>query len=457
MNTPSHVNAISMKNDVIPIVRLAIPLIITGLVQSSLGFCETAFLAHLGEHAMAAGALVSWLFATLIVVIFGTFSSINVLVSHKHGAKDVIGISKVLRDGLIFAMLLAVPMMILFWNMSPILLLLGQSPKLVALAQSYLHGLAWGLLPKFIMIVLYEFIIGLGHARIIMIITMISVPLYLFLSYSLIFGQFGFPDIGIAGAGWGITIADWIISPALCIFILVSKEYRIYLSQVFNLENTSYIREIIQLGAPMGMMYCIEVGFFFAIALLMGLINIQSLAANQVTMQYLATLMGVIFCIAQAITVRMGHELGAKHIGAAVRASAIGIKMAAAFMFIIALMYWFMPDVLISVDFHINNPNNAETVQLARKFLFVAAFFQILEAIRIAMFGSLRGFKETKFALLTSIISFWCIALPIGYFLAIYLQFGGVGFWYGMIFGVICSVIMLILRLRWKIKTYIMS
>ncbi len=443
--------SLTIKNDFKPLLKLAIPLILTGILQSSLNFIENIFLAHLGEHALAAGALVGWLFATLIVVLFGTFSSVNILIAHKVGAKDILGISQVLRDGFLLAILLVVPTFILFWNMAPIFLLFGQKSELVELAKLYLHGLAWGLLPKFILIVLFEFIIGLGHTRVTMICVMLSLPLYIFFSYVLIFGKFGFPQLAIAGAGWGMTAGDWLTSFALCLYVFFSKHYRSYILAAFNFNKPFHLWELMHLGLPMGFMYCIEVGFFFAMTLMMGLIGVQYLAANQITMQYLGPLMGIIFCIAQAITVRMGHEIGANQIAAAERASYAGVLLAGIFMLIVAFFYWLVPEKLIAVDFNLSDPNYAATINIAKQFLFIAAFFQNFEAIRIALFGALRGLKDTRFTLFVSIISFWCIALPVGYVLSTWLKIGGNGFWVGMVIGVLFSVVVLYRRFRWKI------
>lgn len=124
-----------LKNDFLPLLRLALPLVITGIIQSSLFFFETIFLSRLGETVMAAGALVGWLFATLIVILFGTFSAVNILIAHKYGAKDQASIVLVLRDGLLLAILLTIPTFILFWNISPILSHFGQSAQLVELAR----------------------------------------------------------------------------------------------------------------------------------------------------------------------------------------------------------------------------------------------------------------------------------------------------------------------------------
>lgn len=448
-------NSNIIKNDLMPLLLLAIPMVITGIVQSFLYFFENIFLSRLGEHVLAAGALVNWLFSALVVVVFGIFGAVNILISHKYGAKDNAGITLVLRDGLLLAILFTIPTFILFRNISSIFLLFGQSKELVALAKLYLDALSWSLFPMFIHIVLFEFLVGIGHSRTIMLVTILTTPIYIIFSFVLVFGKLGFPALGIAGAGWGVTLADWIVSFTLGVLLMCSKEYKPYVSAIFTLKKPSYLLEIIHLGLPIGAMYSIEVSFFLAATLLMGTIGVQALAANQVTMQYLGLLMAIIFSIAQAVTVRMGHQLGAKEFNAVKRTAMMGVCISTFFMSFIAVIYWTIPQLLISVDFDLKNPSYAQTIQFAMDFFFIAAFFQIFECIRITLFGALRALKDTHFTLITSILSFWVIALPLGYCLAIYLHLGGNGIWYGMVIGAAFSVLLLHWRFKQRMHRYV--
>src|SRR5579863_9600978 len=98
-------NDISIKKDLLPLLKIALPLTLTGLVQSGIFFFETLFFAHVNEITLAAGALVSWLFGTLAVIVFGALSSINILVALKYGENDHSSIALIARDGLILAMI----------------------------------------------------------------------------------------------------------------------------------------------------------------------------------------------------------------------------------------------------------------------------------------------------------------------------------------------------------------
>ncbi len=444
-----------IKDDLFPLLKLAIPMVITGLIQSSLYFFETVFLSQLGNDALAAGALVGWLFAALIVILFGTFGAVNILIAHKFGAKDKEAIAMVLRDGLLLAILLTIPTFLLFRNIASIFLLFGQSNELVALAKIYLNALSWGLFPKFIQIVLFEFLLGLGHSRTTMLVTIFTTPFYIAFSYILIFGKFGLPALGIAGAGWGMTAGDWVITCMLCLFIVTSKAYKPFIAAIFSFKKPSYIMEIVHLGLPIGVMYSLEVGFFLAASLIMGALGVAELAACQVAMQYLGLLMGVIFSIAQAVTVRMGHQLGAREFNRVKRTALTGVWISGLFMGMVAIFYWTQPQLLIAVDFNLKNPELFQTIQLATHFFFISGFFHIFESIRIALFGALRALKDTRFTLIASLISYWGIALPLGYSLANYSFMRGNGVWWAMVVGAAFSVVLLSLRFKQKMHQYI--
>lgn len=260
--------------------------------------------------------------------------------------------------------------------------------------------------------------------------------------------------LGIAGAGWGLTISNWITVLFIGGYTLTNRNYKRYFRYLLKPTKNSYLIELLHIGAPMGLMYCVEVAFFFALTLIMGSFGSLVMAANQIALQYLGTLMAVIFSTAQAITVRMGHLLGEGNKVSAEQSAYVGIFISMLFMLFVAICYWCFPIQLISIDFDVNNPGNLEIVRFAKQFLTVSAIFQIFEAIRISLFGTLRALKDTRFTLFISILSVWGVALPIGYFIATPLGFGEIGFWWGMVVGASFSVLLLLWRFKFKIKCY---
>lgn len=445
------INKIFLREDVKPLFKLALPLIVTGVMESSIGFFSTIFLSQLGPKDLAAGALVAWFFATLMVVLWGTLTAVSVTVAQKYGEKNHLAISLILRDAIILACLLVPPTFLLIWNIAPIFLLFGQSESLIGPAQSYLHGLAWGILPDFIWLVFLQLLIGLGHTRTSMTCMLLWIPIAIACNYILIFGKFGAPALGIAGIGWGMTLSYWLTTGWLILYLLIHPVYKKYLRDACALQQPSYLKEILLIGVPMGAMYCLEVGFFFALTLMMGVFGEAELAGNQIALQYLGIVMAVVFSLAQAVTVRMGHKIGAKDIDGAERTSHAGIFLALIFMMIALVFYCGFPTLLIAIDLNVHDPVNAEIIVYAKQFLMVCALFQLFEAARISLFGSLRALKDTNFTLITSVISFWLIALPLGYVMS-HKALGPQGLWWGMFVGAICSSTLLFWRVKYKLR-----
>ena len=436
------------------LLRLIIPLVLTGFIESSVGFLSTLFLAHLGTKELAAGAIVQWIFFTLIVVLWGTLSSISVLISQKHGAQDEKGVVQTLYDGLVLSVIMVIPAYLLLKNLAPVLISIGQDSAMVAYANDYLRGLTWALLPDFIGLVLLQFLIGLGHTRTNMAFSLLWVPLNIFCNYALIFGKFGFPQLGMAGIGWGTALAYWISTLLLMLYLALKKNYRSYCKALLLLRETRFLSELCQIGLPMGAMYCIEIAFFLVLTLMMGRMGSDQLAANQIALQFMGQTSVMTFAVAQAVTVRMGHTLGANHPHEAERAAYIGVCFALGFMFIVALCYWCIPEKLIAYDLDLRLAENTPIVGYAVKLMMYCGIFEMLEAVRFVLFGALRGLKDTRYTLVVSIISFWLVALPAGYLLGVKLNYGADGLWLGTLLGAVVGITMLALRFRIKMRQH---
>lgn len=433
---------------------LSIPLIMSGVIETSVGFFSNIFLAHLGSASLAAGALVNWVFITLMVIIWGTLSAITTLVARYFGAKNNEQIGCIFYAALLLATTLMLPAMFLLWNLAPIFLFFGQSSKIVSLAKPYLHGLTWAIIPDFIITVLLQFVAGLGRTRVNLAFSLSFVPTSIFFNYSLMFGKFGLPQLGIAGIGWGAAISFWIITIGFSLYFFLHSNYRRYLQFPTLQKLASALYEILQVGIPLGLTYSVEIGFFLLMSILMGRINTDTLSANQIALQFFWIFSIVTFALAQGITIRVGHSVGRHDKKAVHYATYIGVFCTSIFMLIVALIYWIFPEKLIAIDFNVHDAKNTVIVHLAKQFLALAALVQLVEAPRFALFGALRGLKDTQFTLFSSILVFWLIALPLGY-IAVPYGFAGYGVWWATIIGEIIGVFLLIWRYQHKVEEYL--
>lgn len=445
------------KSQLMIMLTLAIPLIVTGFIESSVGFTSTYFLAQLGKQQLAAGGLVSWCYSTLLITIWGIVMSISVLVSHHDGAKQPREVAIVLRDGLLLSLLMVLPITLLLRHLSIVLIWAGQSPQLIHMAVPYMQALSWSILPDFLSLTLLQFIVGLGHTRTNLVFSLVWVPVNILCNYMLAFGKYGAPHLGITGLGWGTTISFWVVTIVLLLYFYMQKRYRQYTWVFAYFGKVKYILELIRVGFPIGLMWLVEVAFFFFLTLIMGAKGLIVLDANQIVMQYVAFFVSSSFAVSQAITVRMGNQIGAKNYSNANQAIYTGILIAVALSIIPIILYFFTPEWLLSLDFNPRSSNVSAIYNTAIGIFAVAALFQGVESVRISLFGALRALKDTRFTLWTSFLAFWCVAIPMGYVFSELLHLHAIGFWWAMVLGAIINAGLLLQRYRVKFFAYMQS
>lgn len=449
---PTQFSRSSLSSEIRTILALSLPIIANGLLESSYGFINTFLVAHLGVKALAAAALVSMLFVTLMVIFWGTISGVSILIAHYHGAEDKPAIRGVLRDSIYLSLIIAIPIMILLWFAPDIFKWTGQSDFVVMESKRYLHALVWAVpfdLPGFALMQLFQ---GISKPRINFLFTLTYIPFLVLMNYIFMFGKLGFPEMGLAGIGCGTTIAFAIFLAAMSAFIYYTPYYCDY-ANLKTASKKSYVGEILKIGLPLGAMYSIEIGYFLVLAIFFGKISQTMLSAHQLTIQYFWIAMTMIFSINQAFSIRIGWRLGRKEpqwiLPIALMAEAVTIIYA----ILVGLLYWFFPTALLNVDFiHAPQPS-ADLIAAASMLFFYVAIFQLFDGARLTLFSILRGMKDTHFTLITSLISFWGIALPLGYYLAfIRNQNYPQGLWIGLIVSAGVSIILLSFRLRTQIK-----
>lgn len=426
--------------------KIALPIIMAQMIWAIGPFINTFLSAKLGHPQLAAQALVSMMFFTLGSFGWGTLAAVGILTAHHYGAKEHDNITQIVQQGFILALLLSIPACFLMWQGPAILSLLGQDPKLVQMSVPYFHALAWTMPAVYFGAVPAEFIIGTGRTRVLLWLSAAEIPINIFLKYSFMFGKFGFPKLGLSGLGWGITTICWMFSIIYLAYIVLQPEYRRYQFLRWQKQQWHHLREIFSVGWPIALTFIVEVAFFAVLTMLVGRIGADELAANQIAMQFLGFFSALLFAIGQATTSRAGQALGAKNASEASLASISGIQLSWYFVLFIALLFWFFPKLIISIDLNVNAPENATVVYYSILFLRLSAILTLFDSSRIVSAGILRAYKDTKFAMYASTAGFWVIGILACYLLSFVLHLGADGLWWGMIFGVASGAFMQLWR-----------
>jgi MATE family multidrug resistance protein len=279
-------------------------------------------------------------------------------------------------------------------------------------------------------------------------ITLAAIPANALLVYLLIYGEWGFPQLELFGAGLATSIVNFGTLLAGLWFTTRQRPFRKFhvLGHVWRID-WPLMRQLIGIGAPISISFMLEYGLFSAAALLMGLISTTALAAHQVALQITAILFMVPFGIGMAATVRVGHAIGRNDSSAVKRAGLVatllGIVLVAGFTvaviasrFAIARLFFGTAD---SADV---------AVELTANLLLVGATFFIADGIQTIVVGSLRGINDTRVPLLFAAISYWLIGFTTACGLGFWTGLGAIGVWIGLSCGTAVYAILLILRFR---------
>lgn len=434
------------------LVALAAPLVLAQLAQMGLGLVDTLMAGRLGGEALAGIALGSVVLHFVLIVGSGVLFSVSPMVAQAVGAGDPAAAASAARQGLWLAAFLAIPGILVFWQGERLLLALGQEPATAALAADYLSVAVYGLLPALFLTTLRGFLEGIADAGPIMVILIAGVGLNALADQALMFGSWGFPELGLVGTGVATSLAYTAMFAAAGIYVaLKHRPYRVFAG--LRRPEPAIFRELFRIGWPIGMTLAFESGLFTVVALMMGLFGTAALAAHQIAQQSVSTTFMIPVGVATATAVRVGQAIGRRDVNGARRAAYMGIGLAAAVMISTALLFWKAPGFVIGL-FLGPDAEDPDVVRRAAVFLAVAASFQIFDGLQVSALGALRGLKDTRFPMFVSLFSYWGIGVTVGAGLAFWADLGGVGLWLGLVCGLGTAAVLLLWRLRWSLARH---
>jgi multidrug resistance protein, MATE family len=426
--------------------KLAVPLALTQLGQIAMMTTDLAFIGRLGDGAVAAAALAHTIFFVSFTVGMGLVSAVSPLAAQAYGARNPHRVRRSLRVGLWAAFLISLPVVALPFRGEQILLALGQSPVGARLAQQYLFGLAWSILPGLWFLSIRGFMSAINRPEPILWITLAAIPANALLVYLLLYGEWGLPRLELFGAGLATSMINFAMFLAGLWFAARRRPFRKYhvLGHIWRID-WPLMRQLVVLGAPISIAFLLEYGLFGAAALLMGLIGTTALAAHQIALQIAAILFMVPFGIGMAATVRVGHAVGRRDAPAIRRAGFIATCLGIGFMSVMTLVV--ILERFAIAQIFLGEATDA-AAELTATLLLVGATFFIADGIQTIAAGSLRGMNDTRVPLVFATISYWLIGFPFACGLGFWTPLGAVGVWIGLSCGTFVYAALLLLRFR---------
>lgn len=427
--------------------KLALPIALTQLGQIAMMTTDLALIGRLGDAAVAAAALAHTVFFVNFTFGMGLTAAVAPLAAQAFGARDPRMVRRALRVGLWAALLISLPMIFTLLFGEQILLLLGQAPATAHLAQTYLHGLAWGIAPALGFLAIRGFMGAVNRPEPGLWITLAAIPANGVLVYVLIHGGLGLPRLELFGAGLGTTLINAAMFVAGISVVVSRRPFRKY-RVLGGMARIDWLlmRQLTAIGGPISIAFLLEYGLFGAAGLLMGLIGTTALAAHQIALQIAAILFMVPFGISMAATVRVGHAVGRNEPHAVRRAGLVATLLGMVFMSAMTVAVILGRFAIGRLFFGEAAESAAAAIDLTANLLLVGATFFVADGIQTVAAGALRGLNDTRIPLLFAAISYWLVGFPAACVLGFRTGLGATGVWLGLSCGTAVFAILLTLR-----------
>jgi len=209
--------------------KIASPLILVSLVTMSISITDVIVIGKLGTVELAAGAAASDFYSIFFYLAAGVIAAISPLIAQARGKQQFRGIKSITIPGLLAGLITGIPASIAVYHGSYFLGLIGVHHEIVTAAAPYSHMMAIAIFSMLGVMAMHHFLSAHGNTKIILYITAVALPISALGNYALLYGNLGFPELGLAGAGIATVITGFLMFLSMVAYVLNNNRLRRYL------------------------------------------------------------------------------------------------------------------------------------------------------------------------------------------------------------------------------------
>lgn len=424
------------------------PVVISQIGQVSVSLIDNMMVGHVGTSELAAASFANSVFMIGMFFGMGITFGITPLIGSAFSSGKTSEVVMWLKNGIFTHLVAAVGLFLIMIGVYFLLPLMGQPEIVTELARPYYLILCISYIPFMLFFSVKQFLEGIGNTKIAMYITVTANAINVLFNYLLIYGKFGFPELGLNGAGFGTLISRVAMPVLFFAYIMntqaVKKYFILAHHELFNFQK---IISLLKIGIPIAFQIIVEVITFSLGAIMMGWLGEVPLAAHQVAIGLASFTYMISLGISQANTIRVSHQMGVKDYKALKRAAFASTHLVLIFMSSMGLVFVFARNLLpflFTVD--------SQVIEIASGLLIIAAVFQVFDGLQVVMLSTLRGMADVKLPMFIAFFAYLFIGIPTSYVFSFILKLGPQGIWYGYLAGLGVAGILFYLRFQHNLK-----
>lgn len=433
------------------VLNLAFPVILSQAGQIMVQLVDNAMVGHLGAEPLAGVSFANSVFFMLFVLGTGMSLGLTPLVGEMYSVSNYRKSAAYLQNSILFYGLMGIGIFLMAMIVRPFMWYMGQTPEVVAQAVPYFTYVAISVIPFMVFASFKQFLEGIGNTKVAMAIIITSNVVNIIFNWLLIYGHFGFPEMGAAGAGLS-TLISRILTPILIIWYFYKRDsfYRYF--TLFKKENFSWqtIRSLVRVGSPIALQMFMEGSAFALTGIMMGWVGTVEMAGNQVASVISNLAFMIILGIGSAVTICVSHAYGQRNWLEIRRYAGTAYRLGLIWNVITALVF-----ISLRYIIPLLFTSDERVIDMAAHFLVFVAIFQISDGLQANSVAIMRGIQNVKPIMVISFISYILISLPLGYFLTFHTAVGASGLWIGLIVGLSVAAVLYNASYRRRMKQHV--
>jgi MATE family multidrug resistance protein len=420
--------------------------------QSFVQMVDTIMVGHLGTTELAAVAFAGSVSYNALVVGMGIAMSLTPLTGQSYARGEHKISSILLQNSISLNTIISLVITAILLLLMPFLKYFGQPKEVIEICYPYYFIIALSFIPQLIFLSFKQFMEGVGNTKPSMVITISTNLLNIVLNYLLIFGKFGFPQMGVTGAALATLISRILMPIAFILYLYFKANYKRYLSFfAFSNLSTFYHVKLLRLGIPIAGQMFLEFFSLLGVTIMMGWVSTQALAAYQIVITIVGTTFLIAAGISSSTTILISQAFGVNNMKELNNQFKAGFQLSFLTMSCMAFILIVFGRYIAMIF-----SSDEEVIEIARGFFIVAGVFQIIDGSQVSILGALRGINDVAKPMKYALISYVLVALPFAYICGFVFELGSWSIFAGFLAGLLTAAILYYRRFRNVVKRYVL-
>lgn len=443
----------SLIQNIRKLFSLGLPIVGSNLAMMLIGVTDIVMVGWHSVEELAALILAATLFFNIFILGSGVAFALMPMVSSAAAVGDDTTVRRSTRMSLWLSMIYGVMSLPIFYMSEGIFLALGQQAELAAYAADYMWILAPAIIPALWANVMRSYLAAMEFTKVIMFITAGVAVLNIGFNHVLIFGNYGFPELGIQGAAIASLLVNILTAVITSIYAIVILPQHTLFARFYRADWPALVK-VFKLGMPIGLSMLAETGLFSAASVMMGWIGVIALAAHGIALQLASLTFMAHLGLSHAVTIRIGNAAGRQDRDAMVDVTKAGVWISVLWSFFTIILFVGLGPSLVSLFLDADEAARDAIIAYGVVLLWIAALFQLVDGGQVLAIGLLRGIQDTAGPMVITVFGYWGVGIPTAYLLGFHTQLAGSGIWLGLVAGLSFAAIGLSMRFRGFLATY---